>query len=343
MNNLLARARMGAVLEVLSRMRARSLLVLFALVAVAPVHGANDDLPAMELQRFGDHVYVVQGQAGQASSANAGFISNAGAVATGEGLVVFDTLGTPALGAKFRKLIEEASGEKVKVVVVSHYHADHFYGIQSFMGPGIEVVAHPMAKNVFNDANTKARLEQRRNDLFPWVNEDTKLVLAARQAKVSASQNESFKLGRYTFTLIDGLGAHAPDDLMMRVDELGLVFAGDLFFTGRVPFVGNAHPGLWLKALNRMAETPPKVAVPGHGKISTAPEKDLELTRRYLDHLWKVMTEAVANLQSFDEAYASADWSSFKKLPAFDAANRLNAYGAFLHAEREALAKEKTQ
>lgn len=343
MNNLLGRARMGAVLLVLGRMAAPSLLGLFALMAAAPAHSANDDLPPMELQRFGDHVYVVQGQAGQASSANAGFISNAGAVATGEGLVVFDTLGTPALGAKFRKLIEEASGEKVKVVVVSHYHADHFYGIQSFMGPDVQVIAHPMAKNVFNDPNTQARLEQRRNDLFPWVNEETKLVLAPRKAKVSATENESFKLGRYTFTLIDGLGAHAPDDLMMRVEELGLVFAGDLFFTGRVPFVGNAHPGLWLKALNRMAEKPPKVAIPGHGKISTAPQDDLELTRRYLDHLWKVMTEAVANLQSFDEAYAGADWSGFKKLPAFDAANRLNAYGAFLHAEREALAKEKSQ
>ncbi len=319
------------------------LLGYLTLTAVVPTCAATDDLPSMELQRFGDHVYVVQGQAGQASSANAGFISNAGAVATGEGLVVFDTLGTPALGAKFRRLIEEASGEKVKVVVVSHYHADHFYGLQSFMGPDVQVIAHPMAKNVFNDANTQARLEQRRNDLFPWVNEETKLVLAPRTAKVSATQNESFKLGRYTFTLIDGLSAHAPDDLMMRVEDLGLIFAGDLFFTGRVPFVGNAHPGLWLKALNRMAETPPKVAIPGHGKISTAPQNDLELTRRYLDHLWKVMTEAVANLQSFEEAYAGADWSSFKKLPAFDAANRLNGYGAFLHAEREALSKGESR
>ncbi len=333
MNNLLGLARVSAL----------GVIALFASVVVVPAYGANDDLPPMELQRFGEHVYVVQGQAGQASSANAGFISNAGAVATGEGLVVFDTLGTPALGAKFRKLIEEASGEKVKLVVVSHYHADHFYGIQSFVGPNVQVIAHPMAKNVFNDPNTHARLEQRRNDLFPWVNEETRLVLAPRKAKVSAKQNESFSLGRYTFTLIDGLGAHAPDDLMMRVEELGLVFAGDLFFTGRVPFVGSAHPGLWLKALNRMAEKPPKVAIPGHGKISTEPQTDLELTRRYLDHLWKVMTESVANLQSFDEAYAGADWSGFKKLPAFDAANRLNAYGAFLHAEREALAKEKSQ
>ena len=74
---------------------------------------AADDLPPMKVQKVGKDIYIIQGQAGAASSANAGFISNAGAVATGVGLVVFDTLGTPPLGAKMRKLLEQASGEKV--------------------------------------------------------------------------------------------------------------------------------------------------------------------------------------------------------------------------------------
>lgn len=97
------------------------------------VSGRLADQDINTFLRNGPH-YLVECQlvqAGAASSANAGFISNAGAVATGAGLVVFDTLGTPPLGAKMRRLIEEASGERVKVVVVSHYHADHFYGIQA--------------------------------------------------------------------------------------------------------------------------------------------------------------------------------------------------------------------
>jgi glyoxylase-like metal-dependent hydrolase (beta-lactamase superfamily II) len=260
-------------------------------------------------------------------------------VATGAGLVVFDTLGTPPLGAKMRKLLEQASGEKVKVVVVSHYHADHFYGIQAFADPGVEVIAHPKAEQVFKDANTANRLAQRKQDLFPWVSDETKLTLASRKAKVAPGQNETFQVGRYHFTLIDGLGAHAPDDLMMRVDELGAVFAGDLFFTGRVPFVGSANPRTWLAALDRMAEKPPKIAIPGHGAVSYDPQKDLDLTRRYLAHLSTSMANAVANMQSFEEAYASIDWSAFKDLPAFGPANRLNAYGAYLHAEQEALKK----
>ncbi len=297
----------------------------------------SDGLPPMELHKVGQDVYYVQGQSGAASSANAGFISNAGAVATGAGLVVFDTLGTPALGAKMRKLIEDASGEKVKIVVVSHYHADHFYGIQAFAGPGVEIIAHPNSVAVFNGENTQRRLEERRQDLFPWVNDETHLILAPRMAKITPTQNETFQLGRYHFTLIDALGAHAPDEMMMRVEELGVMFAGDLFFTGRLPFVGDADPKVWLAALDRMSEKPPKIAIPGHGAVSYEPDKDLGLTHRYLTYLAAQMAIAVANLQSFDEAYASIDWSEYKDLPAFSLANRLNALGAYLNAQRDML------
>ena len=47
----------------------------------------------------------------------------------------------------------------------------------------------------------------------------------------------------------------------------------------------------------------------------------------------------VAVLQPFDEAYAATDWSRFKSLPAFDQANRINAWGTYLRMEQEALGK----
>jgi hypothetical protein len=41
----------------------------------------------------------------------------------------------------------------------------------------------------------------------------------------------------------------------------------------------------------------------------------------------------------FEEAYARTDWSRFSKVPAFEAANRINAYGSYLTLERESLAR----
>ena len=39
----------------------------------------------------------------------------------------------------------------------------------------------------------------------------------------------------------------------------------------------------------------------------------------------------------FDDAYAATDWSRWKSLPAFEQANRQNAYGTYLLLEQEML------
>jgi hypothetical protein len=44
-------------------------------------------------------------------------------------------------------------------------------------------------------------------------------------------------------------------------------------------------------------------------------------------------------MEPFEEAYRTVDWSGFAKLPLFDAANRINAYNTYLLMEREAMRK----
>ncbi|MGB5775012.1 MAG: MBL fold metallo-hydrolase, partial [Sedimenticolaceae bacterium] len=61
-------------------------------------------------------------------------------------------------------------------------------------------------------------------------------------------------------------------------------------------------------------------------------------TRAYLAYLRDIMGAAVEELQDFDSAYAAADWAPFESLPAFEAANRRNAYQVYLSMEAESLA-----
>ena len=68
-------------------------------------------------------------------------------------------------------------------------------------------------------------------------------------------------------------------------------------------------------------------------------EPDLQLTREYLIYLRERMGAAVQEFVPFEEAYAETDWSRFSHLPAFNAANRRNAYNTYLLMEREALAR----
>src|SRR5690606_34553940 len=94
---------------------------------------------SIEPVRVTDRVYYVRGRAGMVSKENEGFNSNAGFVVTDDGVVVFDALGTPALGAALLGVIRGVTDQPVRRVIVSHYHSDHFYGVQAFKAAGAEI------------------------------------------------------------------------------------------------------------------------------------------------------------------------------------------------------------
>jgi len=284
--------------------------------------------------RVGEHSYYVQGQGGPATAANEGYNSNAGFVVTSEGVVVIDALGTPSLGHELIAAIRRVTDRPVRRVIVTHYHADHIYGLQAFKEVGAEIWAQRGALEYVR-GEAEARLEQRRRDLAPWVNADTRVVPADRWL----AGNETFTLGGLTFDLIHLGPAHSPEDLVVVVREEQLIFSGDIIFTGRIPFVGEADSKRWLATMDRLLALKPKIMVTGHGKVSSDPARDLTLTRDYLRYLRETMGKAVEDFVPFDEAYRKTDWSRFSQVPAFDAANRINAYGTYLLMERESLQK----
>jgi glyoxylase-like metal-dependent hydrolase (beta-lactamase superfamily II) len=222
-------------------------------------------------------------------------------------------------------------------VIVSHFHADHFYGLQALAGPGVEIWGHTNGREVPGSPSAQERLEQRRRDLWPDVDQDTRLIGATRWLDFGTSREMPFERGGVRFRLIDVSGAHSPEDLMLWVESDRVLIAGDLYFSGRIPFVGNADSKVWLAAMDRIGPLKPAMVIPGHGSASSNPQPDIDLTREYLRFLREQMGKAVRDLTPFDEAYAAVDWSRFAKVPAFEAANRINAYGTYLRMEQEAL------
>jgi glyoxylase-like metal-dependent hydrolase (beta-lactamase superfamily II) len=280
-------------------------------------------------------VYYVQGKPGVASSANEGFNSNAGFVVTDDGVVVVDALGTAPLGAALVKAIRGITPKPIKRVIVTHYHADHFYGLGALKDVGAEVWAHRAGREYFESGEGARRLEQRAKDLFPYVDEKTRLV----RADLWLDGDAAFKLGGVRFEVMYMGPAHSPEDLIVVLPDDGVIFIGDILFAGRIPFVGEADSKRWLEKIDQLLALKPTLMVTGHGQVSRDPQKDLALTRDYLLYLRETMGRAVAELETFDEAYARVDWSRFAKLPAFEAANRINAYGTYLLMERELLKK----
>ena len=205
---------------------------------------------------------------------------------------------------------------------------------------GAEVLVHLEAgRAALASPSAQERLAQRRKDLAPWVNAATRLVPADRWLSFDSGKTIAFEQGGIRFRVIDSGGAHSPEDIMLFVEEEGVLFAGDLFATGRIPFVGSANSKAWLEALEQMAALSPAIAVPGHGAASRDTGKDIRFTREYLGFIRQAMSSAVEDMTPFDEAYSRTDWSRFKDYPAFEQANRINAYGTYLLIEQESLAK----
>ena len=144
-----------------------------------------------------------------------------------------------------------------------------------------------------------------------------------------------FRVGSYEFRIHHVGPAHTPEDLVVYVPKAGVLFAGDLVFRGRIPFVGQADSRQWIESLGRVLKLQPKLMVPGHGPVSREPAADIELTRAYLVHLRTTMAQAARDLEPFEDAYARADWSRFEGIPLFRVANRMNAYNTYLLMEQQ--------
>jgi glyoxylase-like metal-dependent hydrolase (beta-lactamase superfamily II) len=305
-------------------------VIAWGLIAAGAAGAADTPVKAVKVA---EDVWVVQGESAQGSAANRNFISNAGFVVTGDGVVVVDALGSPTLAEEMIAEIRRVTSQPIRHVIVTHYHADHFYGLQAFKAVGASVVAHRAAGEYLNSDTAQRRLAASREELFPWIDERTRLVAPDRWLD---QPDTVLRIGAHEFLIRHVGPAHTAEDLVVYLPSRGVLFAGDMVFRGRIPFVGQSDSRQWIESLSRLIEFKPRIVVPGHGAVSTDPATDMELTRDYLAYLRKTMGDAARDLEPFDEAYAKADWSRFERMPLFRAVNRMNAYNTYLLMEQQA-------
>jgi len=288
-------------------------------------------LQPLPLQQIAPSVWYVQGLPELGSAANQNFISNSALVVTQTGVVVIDGLGSPVLANRMLSAIKKITPLPVTHVLVTHYHADHIYGLQVYKAQGARIVAHRAALLYLNSETARLRMEVSRQQMAPWIDESTQLVAADEWVDHAAE----LTLGGVRFQ-VQPLGpSHTPEDLAFYLPSEKVLFAGDLVFRNRIPFVGQADSRRWIAALDQLLSFDAKAMVPGHGQMSSEPRAAMALTRRYLQYLRDEMGTAAKNMEPFEDAYARVDWSHFAHLPMFGVANRMNAYNTYLLMEHE--------
>ncbi len=280
-------------------------------------------------EKLNGNAYYVPGLSGSATEYE-GFISNAGFIVTSAGVIVFDSLGTPSLAQAMLSEIRKITDKPIKLMIVSHYHADHIYGLQVFKEQGAQIWAPKGTWDYLDSETAETLLDSRRTALFPWVTDDTYLVKPDR----IIDQDTEFSLGNHKF-MINYFGkVHSDGDMSLLNVTDQTLYSGDIIFEGRLPFVGDANIIDWVKTLERMRHTQVDYFVPGHGSASNQPQKTMDLTYRYLKFLLRELSKAVEDMDQFEEAYDAIDWSEFENETAFAIANRKNAYAVYLFLER---------
>jgi cyclase len=191
--------------------------------------------------------------------------ANAGFVVTGRGAVVIDTLNTPARGRQLAAEVRRLAGRQVFAVINTHWHHDHVYGNQAFDAP---VVAHcclapELAQSAARDlmpVAVAAWISEHPEDR--WLADELELVYPS----ITFERQLVLDLPRARMA-IRHLGGHTPDSSVVDLPEEGVLFAGDLVFEGRVPFLRQANILDTIQALASIEAMGPRTIVPGHGEL----------------------------------------------------------------------------
>ena len=217
-----------------------------------------------------------------------GLDGNSIAVTSRDGVLVFDTNGTPAASAAVLAEIRQLTDQPVRWIVNSHWHWDHWYGTETYQQafPDVRIVSHEKNRALmmgpaldFNRPFLEEQLpaylhsvEQRaaeKPELKPTLEADRAFVEAKKNVhlvlpNVTFSNRLSIELGeRHVEVLHYGRGV-TPGDTFVYLPKEKILLLGDLI-VNPITFALSGFPTEWLRVLEQVDALDATTIVTGHG------------------------------------------------------------------------------
>ena len=235
---------------------------------------------------------------------------NVAVLRTGDGAVIVDTMTFVMQGEAIRDLAEDLTGEKIAVIVNSHWHLDHTHGNPAFDG----------SQRIVSTARTLHHLETL--DAGYWQGD-----AAQSLPNETFEDSQVIRIGDKTIQLIWPGRGHTDGDLVALFVEDRTVHMGDLFFNRLYPNIDLESGGSvqrWGATLDAVLGLDFDRVIPGHGPL-TGREGIVEF-QAFMKNLAAVGRAAVANGWSLEETIANGKLTadanfeplSFGPLPALD-------------------------
>jgi glyoxylase-like metal-dependent hydrolase (beta-lactamase superfamily II) len=278
-----------------------------------------------------ENTWVIHGPLEMPNVANQGFMNNPGIVITDTGIVLVDPGSSLQSGEMVLRMIKQVSDKPVVAVFNTHVHGDHWLGNQAIR------TAYPDAP-IYGHTEMLAMIADGAGDT--WVDLMDRLTEGAtRGTEVVApghavKHGDRVKVGNKTFRIHHYGQAHTLTDIMIEIEEDGVIFLGDNVTADRIPrlsdgtFMGN------INAIDKIMESNAKTWIPGHGP--TGDKSIVSTYREYLQAVYAAAKEAFSNdMDSSDVKAISVNTTTkYKDWSGYD--EELGPHGAQAYMEVEA-------
>lgn len=242
-----------------------------------------------------------------------GLDGNSIAILSSDGVLVFDSNGTPAASAAVLAEIRKLTDKPVRYVVNSHWHWDHWYGTETYQRafPEVRVVAHEKTRAMmagpaieFNKPGIETQLPAYLQNLERRAATDPKLapLLAEDRFFFEQKKNAALVLPNVTFSdrlnvelgdrhieILNYGRAVTPGDTFVYLPKEKILLLGDLI-VNPVTFALSGYPTEWLRVLERVDALDATTIVTGHG----APLHDKTLLRATMEVFRTLLREGKA-------------------------------------------------
>lgn len=299
------------------RRRYGRLVMALAWVCVPALALAEHRPPPVRLEVVpGVHLFVT------APYGDLGLDGNSVAVVSSEGVLVFDSNGTPAAATAVLAEIRKLTDRPVRYLVHSHWHWDHWYGAEVYKQafPDLKIIAHEKTREMmrgpameFNRpgleeglpgyvASLERRVGRAESEQPPAASlaaskqqleaarffVDQKTAVPHTVPDLTFTGRLDLKLGGREIQVLNYGRGVTPGDAFLYLPKERVLVSGDLL-VDPVPFALSSYPTEWLQALGKIAALDTAVIVPGHGM----PFRDKALLHNTIDVFRVLLREAM--------------------------------------------------
>ncbi|UCC19505.1 MAG: MBL fold metallo-hydrolase [Promethearchaeota archaeon] len=217
-------------------------------------------IPPIELKEVSTHTIVV--------NYNDYFDLNAGAVILNHFIIVIDTLFYPKQAEEFRKKLERNYKLPVRYLFITHYHADHLFGIASFKD--VEI----FGSNILIENMKKRKEGNWTKEAFDeWKKEEPELKNMIDEIEIIIPKR-GFD-DKYVITDDDSQvefyhsGGHTGCSSYAYFPQEKVLFTGDELAVGFWPFISDptGDPEKWIQTFEYILTLNIDAIVPGHGAV----------------------------------------------------------------------------